>query len=80
MLGKAAGEAAIALCADPDAAKVERHGAVHDPGRRRGHVDPARRRSPITQDNLDVVLDAGWIDQGRRSARASRPVRSTACG
>ena len=62
-LGTAAGEAAVALCANPDASHRRGHGAVHDPGGRRGQLDPARRRSPITQDNLDVVLDAGWIDQ-----------------
>ena len=61
-LGTAAGEAAIALCANP----------TSPPSRARRR---SRRREatsvtsillepiPITQDNLDVVLDAGWIDQ-----------------
>ena len=49
-LGKAAGEAAIALCADPDIGSGERYGAVHDGRRRRDDGDPARSaaRSPRT--------------------------------
>ena len=39
-LGKTAGEAAVALCADPDVTAVAGHGAVHDAGRDRRHVDP----------------------------------------
>ena len=31
------------------------------PGGNSVSVDPAARRSPITKDNLNVVLDAGWI-------------------
>ena len=75
-LGTAAGEAAVALCANPDIAAASR---ARRRSRRPGASRSARSCStpiPITQDNLDVVLDAGWIDQGRRSARASRPARS----
>ena len=39
-LGTAAGEAAIALCANPDASTRRGHGSVHDPGRHRGQLDP----------------------------------------
>jgi D-xylose transport system substrate-binding protein len=61
-LGTAAGEAAIQLCGDPDISAVEGTAPFESPG---GNeltsilLEPI----PITQDNLDVVLDAGWIDQ-----------------
>ena len=60
-LGTTAGEAAVALCANPDPAAVAGTAPFTTPG---GNditsilLDPI----PITQDNLDVVLDAGWID------------------
>jgi D-xylose transport system substrate-binding protein len=59
-LGKAAGEAAIQLCKDADASKVAGASPFTTPG---GNdlstilLTPI----PITKDNLDVVLDAGWI-------------------
>ena len=59
-LGKAAGEAAIALCANPDPSAVSGAAAFTTPG---GNdlssifLTPI----PITQDNLNVVVDAGWI-------------------
>ncbi len=59
-LGTAAGEAAIALCANPDPSAVSGAAAFTTPG---GNdlssifLTPI----PITQDNLDVVVDAGWI-------------------
>jgi len=62
LLGKAAGEAAIQLCGDPDVSKVSGASAFTTPG---GNslssifLDP----NPITQDNLKPVLDAGWIDK-----------------
>jgi D-xylose transport system substrate-binding protein len=61
-LGTTAGEAAVALCANPDAAAVAGTAPFTTP---EGNevtsilLEPI----PITQDNLDVVLDAGWIDQ-----------------
>lgn len=61
-LGKAAGEAAVQLCADPDITKVAGTAPFDSPG---GNtltsilLEPI----PITRDNLNVVLDAGWIDQ-----------------
>jgi D-xylose transport system substrate-binding protein len=61
-LGTAAGEAAVALCASPDVAAV----AGTAPFSTAGGVDVTSillEPIPITQDNLDVVLDAGWIDQ-----------------
>jgi D-xylose transport system substrate-binding protein len=61
-LGTAAGEAAVALCASPDVAAVAGTAPFTTPG----GVDVTSillEPIPITQDNLDVVLDAGWIDQ-----------------
>jgi len=60
-LGTAAGEAAVQLCADPDVTKVAGTAPFTTPG----GVDVTSillTPIPITQDNLDVVLDAGWID------------------
>jgi D-xylose transport system substrate-binding protein len=62
LLGKAAGDAAIALCANPDISAVE--GTA--PFTTGGGVEMTSillEPQPITQDNLDVVLDAGWIDE-----------------
>ena len=59
-LGTAAGEAAIQLCANADASKVTGAASFTTPG---GNdlstilLTPI----PITQENLNVVLDAGWI-------------------
>ena len=61
-LGTAAGEAALQLCANPDVTAVAGTAPFTTP---EGNevtsilLEPI----PITQDNLDVVLDAGWIDQ-----------------
>jgi len=60
-LGTAAGEAAAQLCGDPDVTKVTGTAPFETPG---GNtitsilLDPI----PVTKDNLNVVLDAGWID------------------
>jgi len=61
-LGTAAGEAAMQLCADPDVAAVAGTAPFTTPGGNEVTsilLEPI----PITQDNLDVVVDAGWIDQ-----------------
>lgn len=61
-LGTTAGEAAVALCANPDPATVPGTASFTTPG----GVDVTSillEPIPITQDNLDVVVDAGWIDQ-----------------
>jgi D-xylose transport system substrate-binding protein len=61
-LGTAAGEAAIALCENPDPASVPDTAPFTTPG----GIDVTSillTPIPITQDNLDVVLDAGWIEQ-----------------
>ncbi len=62
-LGTATGEAAIALCADPDPANVE--GTVSFTTPANGYDLPSilLEPLPITQENLSVVLDAEWIDE-----------------
>jgi D-xylose transport system substrate-binding protein len=61
-LGTAAGEAAIQLCADPDPAAVSGTAPFETPG---GNTVNSILLTPIpiTKDNLDVVLEAGWIDE-----------------
>jgi D-xylose transport system substrate-binding protein len=61
-LGTAAGEAAVQLCADPDVANVSGTAPFTTPG----GIDVTSillTPIPISQDNLDIVLDAGWIDE-----------------
>ena len=58
-LGKSAGDAAIALCANPDASKVQGTAPFQTPG---GNTLSTilLKPQPITKDNLNVVIDAGW--------------------
>ncbi len=61
-LGTAAGEAAIALCANPDPASVEGAGPFTTPGGNEVSsifLEPI----PITQENLNLVVEAGWISE-----------------
>jgi len=60
MLGKAAGEAAAQLCSSTDITKVSGVGTFDSPG---GNKLTSILLTPqaITKDNLNVVLDAGWI-------------------
>ena len=61
-LGKTAGEAAISLCANGDPASVAGTAPFTTPG----GVEVSSillEPLPITQDNLDIVIDAGWISQ-----------------
>ncbi len=59
-LGKAAGDAAIQLCKDKDVTKVTGAKPFTTPG---GNSLSTIQLQPIpiTKDNLNVVLDAGWI-------------------
>jgi D-xylose transport system substrate-binding protein len=61
-LGKAAGESAIALCQDPDVTKVEGTAPFTTP---EGNevTSILLTPQPITKDNLDVVIDAGWTTE-----------------
>jgi D-xylose transport system substrate-binding protein len=62
LLGKAAGEAAMALCKNADTSKVAGASPFTTPG---GNSLSSifLKPNPITQDNLNVVLDAKWIDK-----------------
>ena len=59
LLGKTAGEAAVALCKDKDVTKVSGTAPFTTPG---GNdlTSILLKPQPITKDNLDVVIDAGW--------------------
>jgi len=61
-LGKTAGEAAVQLCGNPDPSKVTGTASFTTPG---GNAVSSilLKPIPITQDNLNVVLDAKWIDK-----------------
>jgi D-xylose transport system substrate-binding protein len=59
-LGKAAGEAAIQLCKDKDVSKVTGAAAFTTPGKNSLSTIQLKPLA-ITKDNLNVVIDAGWI-------------------
>jgi len=61
-LGRVAGESALALCANADASAVSGASPFTTPG---GNSISSifLTPKPITQDNLNEVLDAGWTDQ-----------------
>jgi D-xylose transport system substrate-binding protein len=59
-LGKAAGEAAAQLCGDPDIKKVTGTIQFQSP-EGNDMTSILLTPIPITKDNLNVVLDAGWI-------------------
>jgi D-xylose transport system substrate-binding protein len=61
-LGKSAGESAIQLCKDKDIKKVTGTADFASPG---GNTLTSilLTPQPITKDNLDVVIDAGWTDK-----------------
>lgn len=60
-LGKSAGESALALCGNPDASAIAGASPFTTPG---GNSISSIFLTPlpITQDNLNAVLDAGWTD------------------
>ena len=62
MLGKAAGEAAMALCASPDIKGVPSTVQFASPG---GNDMTSIFLTPqaITKENLNLVVEAGWIDE-----------------
>jgi len=59
-LGKAAGEAAVQLCGNPDITKVKGTIIFKSPGGN-DMTSILLTPIPITKDNLNVVVDAGWI-------------------
>jgi D-xylose transport system substrate-binding protein len=62
MLGKSAGDAAVALCASPDTSKVAGTAPFTTPGNNT-ISSILLKPDPITKANLKDVLDAGWIDK-----------------
>jgi D-xylose transport system substrate-binding protein len=62
LLGKAAGDAAIALCANPDTSKITGAAPFTTPGKNT-ISSILLKPDPITKTNLKDVLDAGWIDK-----------------
>jgi D-xylose transport system substrate-binding protein len=77
-LGTSAGEAAIQLCSNPDPTAVAGTAPFTTPG----GIDVTSillEPIPITQDNLDVVVDAGWIDQATL-CQGVEPGSVAACG
>ena len=76
-LGKAAGEAAMALCANADAAAISGAAPFTTPG---GNEISSIFLTPlpITQDNLSAVIDAGWTDSATL-CQGVTPGSVTAC-
>jgi D-xylose transport system substrate-binding protein len=64
LLGKAAGEAAIQLCANKDVTKVAGASSFTTPGNNKVS-SILLKPQPITKANLQVVLDAGWITKDK---------------
>ena len=59
LLGKTAGDAAVALCANKDASAVQGTAPFKTPG----GIEVSSvllKPQPITKDNLNLVIDAGW--------------------
>ena len=75
-LGKTAGEAAIALCEDPDITKVERHRSVRLSRGQRAHHDPAHtaahHQGQPRRRHRRGLDDQGERLQGRGSRFGSR--------
>jgi len=59
-LGKSAGEAAVQLCKNSDPSKVTGTAKFTTPGNN-SLSSILLTPNPITKDNLNVVLDAGWV-------------------
>jgi D-xylose transport system substrate-binding protein len=64
MLGKAAGEAAMQLCANKDVTKITGAAPFTTPG---GNTVSSilLKAQPIDKTNLQIVLDAGWITKDK---------------
>jgi D-xylose transport system substrate-binding protein len=77
-LGKAAGEAAVALCKDKDIKKVSGVTQFKSPGGN-DMTSVFLAPNPITQDNLNVVLDAGWITKDKLCQGVTDTTKVPAC-
>jgi len=60
LMGKAAGDAAVALCKNPDISKLSGTTKLSVPG---GSQVTSILLTPqaITKENLDLVIDSGWL-------------------
>jgi D-xylose transport system substrate-binding protein len=77
-LGKTAGEAAVQLCKDKDISKVAGVGTFKSPGGN-AMTSILLKPIPITKDNLNVVLDAGWITKDKLCQGVSGASAPAAC-
>ena len=77
-LGTAAGKAALQLCADKDLTKVAGTAPYKTPG---GNTVSSilLKPIPITQDNLNVILDAKWITKDKLCAGVDAATAPAAC-
>jgi D-xylose transport system substrate-binding protein len=78
MLGKSAGEAAVQLCKNPDPSKVTGTAKFETPGKN-SLSSILLTPDPITKDNLNKVLDAGWITKADL-CQGVAPGKAAACG
>jgi D-xylose transport system substrate-binding protein len=78
MLGKAAGDAAVQLCKDKDIKKVSGVQQFTSPGKN-DMTSIFLQPNPITQDNLNVVLDAGWITKDKLCQGVTDTTKVPAC-
>jgi D-xylose transport system substrate-binding protein len=78
LLGQAAGEAAVALAQGTALEDVPNTVAFDSPGGN-SMTSIFLTPQPITQDNLDVVVDAGWISQ-EELCQGVKPGTVEVCG
>lgn len=78
LLGQTAGEAAAALCKDKDITKVTGTAAFDSPGGNK-LTSILLKPQAITKDNLNVVLDAGWITK-EKLCQDVKAGSTAACG
>ena len=77
-MGKAAGDAAVALCKNPDISKLQGTTVYTSPG---NNQIPSILLTPqaITKDNLNVVIDAGWVTKADVCASIAPSKAPPAC-
>jgi D-xylose transport system substrate-binding protein len=78
LMGKAAGDAAVALCKNPDISKLKGTTLYSSPGH---NQIPSFLLAPqaITKDNLNVVVDAGWATKDDLCANIDPSKAPPAC-
>ena len=78
-LGRTAAEAAVQLCRDRDIAKVSGTTRFTTPGGNQ-LTSILLTSIPITQDNLSVILDTGWIKKDELCRDVNPATAPAACG